>query len=231
MRPVERGATPTMGRRAVRFIDYRSAREYLIGRLGPYCSYCEISHPSLAVEHIQPKSRHPRLWTRWSNFLLACWSCNSVKGKKRVRIHAFVWPDRDNTHRAFSYDPHGSVAIGAGLSRKQHALAVATMNLVGLDRTPATSPRASDSDRRWMIRRDTAAVAARVHQLLSRQRTQEMKELAAMTARAQGCWSIWMRQFSGDPDMLSRLIDVFPGTAKNCWRPGGATRQRPRGKL
>src|SRR4051812_7438501 len=90
-----------------------------------------VAHPQLAVEHVQPKSKHPRLLTRWSNFLLACWNCNSIKGKKRVRVHGMMWPDRDNTYRALAYDVvGGGVSVSPALPPRQAKLARETVALV-----------------------------------------------------------------------------------------------------
>ena len=66
MRPVERGPHPTnsKGERVV-YREYAEARGELIKRLGgEYCSFCEMHlDASLAVEHVQPKSKVPDLET------------------------------------------------------------------------------------------------------------------------------------------------------------------------
>lgn len=61
--------------------SYRQARGSLITDIGQYCSYCELPlTSSLAVEHTLPKHWFPESQLAWSNFLLACPVCNSVKG-------------------------------------------------------------------------------------------------------------------------------------------------------
>lgn len=60
---------------------YRQARSSLIADIGQYCSYCELPlTSSLAIEHTLPKYWFPQNQLSWSNFLLACPVCNSVKG-------------------------------------------------------------------------------------------------------------------------------------------------------
>jgi hypothetical protein len=56
------------------------ARRDLIGQIGQYCSYCGspiFSH--LQIEHVLPKTFFPDHIFEWSNFLLACATCNSAK--------------------------------------------------------------------------------------------------------------------------------------------------------
>jgi hypothetical protein len=60
--------------------EYSYARGGLVANLGQYCSFCEMPlAASLAVEHMLPKVYFPNLAASWSNFLLACTICNSVK--------------------------------------------------------------------------------------------------------------------------------------------------------
>jgi hypothetical protein len=61
--------------------DWGDARRSLIDSVGQYCSYCEspiLSH--LHIEHRAPKRTFPARSLSWSNFLLACSTCNSAKG-------------------------------------------------------------------------------------------------------------------------------------------------------
>lgn len=86
MRPVERGPAPRT------YTKYGDAIGDLEERLGIYCSYCERRLPiSLAIEHVVPKDLHPELEVEWTNFLLACSNCNSVKGNKPVDIDDFIY--------------------------------------------------------------------------------------------------------------------------------------------
>lgn len=85
MRPVERGLAPRT------YTKYGDAISDLEEHLGLYCSYCERRLPtSLAIEHIMPKSLHPGLEVEWTNFLLTCNNCNSVKGKQEITVEDFL---------------------------------------------------------------------------------------------------------------------------------------------
>lgn len=60
---------------------YPLARKDLVTTIGFYCSYCESPlYYNAHVEHKLPKSLFPREAMEWSNFLLACNSCNAGKG-------------------------------------------------------------------------------------------------------------------------------------------------------
>lgn len=64
--------------------NYGYSRAELIQAYGEYCNYCDIRVPdsALAVEHTVPKSSFPDKMLEWSNFYLACPSCNSNKHNK-----------------------------------------------------------------------------------------------------------------------------------------------------
>ena len=94
-----------------------AAADALAQRMGWYCAYCEV--PLSAgphVEHKQPKKHHAALKYEWSNWLLACTNCNSTKSEKNTPLADTLWPDRDNTARAFACGVSGVVSLNAGLS-------------------------------------------------------------------------------------------------------------------
>jgi uncharacterized protein (TIGR02646 family) len=131
MRPIDRGLAPRS------YPQYKNAIKDLTAQLGKYCSYCERLIPvCLAVEHVIPKSLHPELETTWTNFLLGCTNCNSVKGAQDIRIEDFLWPDLDNTFLAFVYAKGGLVSLADGLNTIQQSKAQALLDLVGLQRYP-----------------------------------------------------------------------------------------------
>jgi uncharacterized protein (TIGR02646 family) len=230
MRPVSRGDCPSDAGRPRIFKDYDEAREELITRLGAYCSYCEMRHPTLAVEHIRSKSQHAALRISWNNFLLACTSCNSIKGHRKLRLRDYYWPDRDNTARAFTYLPGGKISLAQGLTKGQQESAKRTMELTGFHRDPSTDPPASEKDRRWIERLQAWQVATRTRKLLEDNDSQEARDLAMNTAVCQGFWSVWMSVFHDDESMRCRLIVEFSGTAQDCFRLDRA-RRRPGGSL
>jgi uncharacterized protein (TIGR02646 family) len=218
MRPVERGTRPLDENGAPKhYPRYQLARGDLIARLGEYCSYCEAKLPaSLAVEHVLPKSLNPELEREWNNFLLGCTNCNSTKSARDIRLQDYYWPDVDNTLLAIRYKEEGIVTVAEGLNDAQTARAAATIELVGLDKTPDRDPEASD--RRWLHRRTAWQRAT-----LARQRfeTQPHNELLHDTivelAEESGHWSIWFSVFLGIPAMQRRFAAAFMGTSMVCF--------------
>jgi hypothetical protein len=195
MRPVERGPAPRV------FAAYQEARNPLIERIGDYCSYCEVAlHATVDVEHLRPKSLHPSLETEWSNFLLACTYCNSIKGDNDVAMEDFYWPDVDNTFRTFDYTVDSAPLVATTLNPQQRLIAERTRQLTGLDREPG-HPDLSDRDRRWMKRRDVWGVATQARRHLEQQDSEQLRISICYTAISRGFFSVWMVVFHDDPDM------------------------------
>lgn len=220
MRPVIRGACPQDNGQDVCFSEYPQARRDLIGRLGEYCSYCEMQlDASLAVEHVQPKKPPgakavlPERELAWGNFLLACTNCNSTKGDTDVALDDYLWPDRDNTFHSLAYSEGGRVQSATG---PQQAQADCLIALVGLQKAPDT---AEASDRRWLNRREAWDMAVRAKDRLARCPSDDMKEQIIETVQAKGFWSIWMTVFKDDADMQARLIAALRGTRTEYFEP------------
>jgi uncharacterized protein (TIGR02646 family) len=216
MRPIRRGASPRPGD----FSNYRDALPDLVSRLGRYCSYCERLIPvQLAVEHIQPKGlpAYQALIGRWDNFLLACVNCNSTKLDKDVILTEVLLPDRDNTFAAYLYDAGGGVQVSASLSPSEQKLALATLNLVGLQRP---GPTAADANGRLIaldrikqrLEAWLTAEYARDNLLALRPGDDVLAEAVVRLALATGFFSVWMEVFRDNPTIRNRLIDAFPGT-------------------
>lgn len=220
MRPVERGNIPLdKNGIAVKFKEYDDARDYLIERLGSYCSYCEMRIPTPAVEHIQPKSLQSALELAWNNFLLACPSCNSVKLNTNVNDSNFgdyFWADSDNTFRAFHYEKDLAPQINFNLDASQQIIATETLELTGLDREPL-HPKLSKKDRRWIERKEAWDDALSVKEDLKSDSSEVMKTTIIRLAKARGFFSVWMAVFADDIDMRQRLINDFKGTSKVCF--------------
>jgi uncharacterized protein (TIGR02646 family) len=217
MRPVERGHAPRV------YADYPDAQTDLVAKIGDYCSYCERQiETHLAVEHVQPKSRRKALRNDWGNFLLGCVNCNSSKGKKAVTLTACLWPDRDNTARAYDYTNAGEVHVSRGFRRLNRTRAQATLELVGLDKVPGHANarrRPTASDIRWRRRQEAFALAERQLRDLLVQDTPIVRQLIVDTAVGRGMFSIWMHVFRNDPNMRQRLVAAFRGTASSCYDP------------
>ncbi|MEW6348554.1 MAG: HNH endonuclease [Thermodesulfobacteriota bacterium] len=224
MRPVRRGKSP----QPHDFDPYRAAFPHLVSRLGNYCSYCERRIVSgLHVEHIQPKDGahgHPHLIGRWENFLLACKNCNSTKKDKRVALADVLLPDRDNTFVAFAYSPDGAVGPSDGLPNTITAMAEATLALTGLEKRPDI--RLDEQDRPLAIERTSQRMEAWLvaeeakKDVDGNPENDAVRRAVVRTAMGYGFFSVWMTVFRQDPEMRTRLVDAFEGTAaSSCFHP------------
>lgn len=227
MRPVDKGASPV-----ATYADYAAALPDLERRLGRYCSYCErYIATNLAVEHVQAKSLVPALALTWSNFLLACVNCNSCKSHTPVTVADYLWPDCDNTLRAFEYSTGGMVAPHSALTAPVRAKAQASAALVGLDRFPGATTPPTQSDLRWLKRFETWRKANDALRRLSQNDTVELREQIVDTAIATGLFSIWWTVFAADGNMRSRLRAAFVGTCPNSFDANENLQARPGGQL
>jgi uncharacterized protein (TIGR02646 family) len=229
MRPVQRGTAPRAYER------YQDAIGDLEERLGNYCSYCERRLPvSLAVEHVTPKSVVPGLEREWTNFLLGCTNCNSVKGATETNTADWLWPDRDNTFRAFRYRAGGFVEVIPGLATELTERALRLLNLIGLDRhrlAPA-GHRPAPRDKRWKDREQVWALAEDQKFKLA-QFPENVRPLARClildAAAGYGFFSVWMTVFAEDRDIRLGLIVRMAGTAPDCFDADGLAVARPGG--
>jgi hypothetical protein len=178
---------------------------------------------------------------RAKNFLLACKSCNSIKNVKQnsgkpnrptAALAQYLWPDTDNTARAFVYHHSNSITVAPGLPADITNAAVQTVQMTGIDRTPATTPKATPQDKRWRKRQEAWNKAQAAQKDVLSCNTPEMRRTVGSLAAATGFWSIWRVVFDYDPVMLAIINDAFVGTAHDCFDP--ATRQpvaRPGGRI
>lgn len=230
MRPVERGPWPQANGTNKNFNPYGKSRADLMTRMGQYCAFCDRRlETSLAVEHKLPKASFPTLEHDWVNFLLACTNCNSTKGQRPNLLTDIYWPDQDNTFRAFEYVTGGLINVASGLTPQETQKAQETLDLMGLQKTPTFSGRASD--RRWMNRREAWDLAEQQRQTLTQIDTPTIRQMIVDLARFRGYWSVWMTVFASDPDMRRRLINGFIGSAINCFDPSTNPVPRPGGVL
>jgi len=230
VRPVNRGSPPSTS-----FTNYREAAAPLMKAIGDYCSYCERQIAThLAVEHIQPKSWAPTLLTAWSNFLLACANCNSCKGSTVITLADYLWPDSENTLRAFTYERGGLVRTLSGLTPQTLLKAEATIILLGLDKYPG-NPRPNstptDADLRWQHRRLLWDCAENSKNRLLANDSTELREQIVETAVLRGSFGIWFTVLGFDEDMRRRLILSFAGTAMDCFDTSATPIQRPGGAV
>ena len=212
MRPVDRGEPPKKDGQPVQFRDHKEARDPLITNIGDYCSYCEMPcAEGPDVEHVQPKKWHDDLRLEWTNLLLGCIYCNTVKGSTDLELDDYFWPDRDNTARAFAYGHDLPPTVAPDLSVDQTRLATNTLELTGLDRGP-DHPQLTKKDRRWLKRREAWTKAQHARRRLQETPSGNMRGQIVDTAVCCGFWSVWMAVFEDDPVMRRKLIDAFRGT-------------------
>lgn len=221
MRPIERGESPIPND----FADYRDAFPFLVGRIGPFCSYCERRIPAnLAVEHILPKSLHPTLAGRWDNFLLGCVNCNSTKKDQDVVFAEIFLPDRDNTAAAFDYLADGEVKPAAHLSGALLEIAERTLALTGLDRKAVDALDENSKvvaiDRKNQRKEAWGLALSSKADFLDGD-SPALRRQIVQAAVATGFFSIWMTVFSDSPEMRGLLLDGFKGTVKDCFDATG----------
>ncbi|MEJ6475288.1 HNH endonuclease [Pseudoalteromonas piscicida] len=199
------------------FRPYQDAQQPLIKQLGEYCSYCERWIPSgIHVEHKKPKDPYPELKYQWSNFLLACSNCNSGKGGGELDLRDYVWPDSDNTLRAFRYQSEGKVMPATGFGDGLDAKIKNTWLMFGFNRHPdSTEPEFStptSKDRRWIHRKQEWELANRNKLKLLRNDSVDLRELLIEIATSRGMFSIWYTVFADDIDFKGRLVRSFKNT-------------------
>lgn len=201
--------------------NYRGARKVLLANIGNYCSYCEgyfADGSNLQTEHVQPKGLtvngekpYEHLKTKWSNFLLACPTCNGSgnKGQKDVILDEIHLPHRNNTFLSFIYKEAGVVEVNPELSdvSKQHAQTL--MELVGLNKQD------SETDMRCDVRRqmwDKAMLCRREYENGGASLDKLMDVI-----KTSSCWSIWFTVFRGLDEVRREMILSFQGTAASCF--------------
>lgn len=246
MRPVNKGTHPvdktSRGGGRLNVADvYGLYMRALIGRLGEYCSYCEVPlGANLAVEHVLPKINNPTEETTWGNFLLACPNCNSHKGRRPPSRTGYAWPDQENTFVIAMYwlDPADNlckVAPNPYADGNAQARMAQTIDLVALN---AHNPNdVKMSDRRVLNRTATwtravtlanllstyyaAYTPATVFQAATEPRINLLKGQIRSTAQASGFWSVWMTVFGAanfvtvetrNQLLCDLFISAFPGT-------------------
>lgn len=245
MRPVRRGVSPIAGD----YKDYKDAKIDLISRISlgeqegvqvaNYCSYCEspISSKNLAVEHIKfkkasEKRPESKKWERpdlegcWSNFLLACSSCNSIKGTKSVFFNYLVFPDRDNTFSAFIYKPDGEIKPNPAHRLTIQNIASNTISLIGLNKKVK---EARDAEEKLIV---TERKQKRMEIWILADKARDSYEKSANSADLEhfivslmlssGFFSVWMTVFKDYSRMKNLFIDSISGTRQSgCFDHNG----------
>ena len=220
MRPVDRGYTPRI------YLKYQDAITDLVERMGAYCSYCERRIDNAPeVEHVEPKDLNLNLELVWSNFLISCKTCNTVKSNKPVDRTQITLPDQDNPMCALVYT-EGKVQAHMGLSLAEREKIRRLLDLVGLDRHPDSVEKPTKRDTRWMRRLEVTEVARDMKSDLATEEAEVgehpiLRNNAIHVAIGYGFFSVWMSEFKNDVDMRRRLIAAFPGTVTRCFDANG----------
>ncbi len=201
------------------YSPYGNAKDDLIDNLGKYCSFCEVPVPpksSLEVEHVQPKSlpKYFHLEKSWSNFLLGCKNCNSVKSKQDVVFSELHLPHKNNTALSFQIKEGGLIEISDTINVLEKQKALNTLNLVGIDRRPK-HPQYSKKDDRWQNRYE-AWNLAKIYLEKYKNKLVNIDTIIDL-AIIKGFFSVWMTVFENDPAIRQALINNFKGTAKTCF--------------
>lgn len=210
MRPVDKGSSPYTS-----IDDYKKATDPLVDRIGHYCSYCEMNIMHIPhVEHVESKNSGGDE-TAWDNLMLSCTYCNSRKGE-HIKVNdrsKWLWPDTDNTFRAFSY-AGGIPALSINVSQDTSAYQKAKdmFDCLKLDNHP--NPR--DRDRRWVARLEAFNTALKYKTDWDEGLCSSTQSIAR-AASATGFFSTWMMVFEGDVEIRQALIKAFKGTAQNCF--------------
>ncbi len=209
MRPVNKGDEPN-----VKFNKYSDAKPHLEERLGVYCSYCEfpIAHVP-EVEHKVSKSKDGSL-IKWDNLLLSCKYCNTRK-KDIIDLgnkDHYIWPDEDNTFRAFTYKK-GYPQVNGHYDDSERAA-----NLYELIKLGNIPQDPKDKDKRFAMRSEVYNYARECKEgwekVKDSSHRDEYQKMIIRVALAKGFFSVWMDVFKEEPDICEDLVDAFPGTVK-----------------
>lgn len=204
MRPVDKGAAPN------NYSKYQDSRDDLICAIGRYCSYCEMSVQNMIeVEHIVPHTQGGEMLA-WSNFLLSCKYCNTVKKARNTSRVGYLWPDKENTD--FAYDYGEATIIQARPGTGVEIAAAAIIDLMGLDRNPAGPNFPTPADTRHTKRLEVWQLAKLSLENWKEAPSPAMATQIGITAGGHGFYSIWITVFAGIDDVKAQIVANFKGT-------------------
>ncbi|GLS81468.1 hypothetical protein GCM10007893_22780 [Paracoccus marinus] len=174
----------------------------------------------------------PALRNEWTNFLLGCVNCNSVKGDTLLVLADFIWPDTENTLSAVEYKVGGLVEARSTLAPAMQAKAQQTIALVGLDKYPGNPGREpSNADLRWQRRFEAWQMAEWCRKQVEDNDTEQVRNLVVEVAKGRGMFSIFWTVFQGDIDLRRRLREAFSGTSYACFDANEELISRPGGQV
>jgi len=225
MRPVNKGIAPKA------YADYREAQPDLVAAIDRFCSYCgRFIASGIHVEHKRPKDFYPDEELLWANFLLSCHNCNSSKQSRQLRLNDYVWPDSDNTLRAFKHSKGGLVRVNRRLPKRLRRKASRTLFMLGLDKVPGAFRQPTDRDYRWRDRFEEWNKALVLRSQLQEHDTPRQRGAIIVSAN-RGIFAIWMEVFADYADIRTGLISSFRGTDATSFDNSGNAVPRPGGQL
>lgn len=206
MRPVFKGTAPQT------YTSYNQAKDDLRSTIGSYCSYCEMNISNQPdIEHVAPKSKNPELENEWSNFLLACKTCNTIKSNDNETREGYLFPDTDNTAYAYKYT-QTKVSVNRALSNDEQKLAQATLDLVKINRDKDTSGRADDRKIARVTEWNKALDSLEDFIACS------SDEMARQIGRSpSGFPSSWIEIFKDYPKVKEQILSQVVGTDMRCY--------------
>ncbi|RYY99886.1 MAG: HNH endonuclease [Chitinophagaceae bacterium] len=205
MRPVIKGTAPRS------YSHWKHARNDLGNQIGWHCSYCEMAITNMIeVEHIVPRHRGGKPFD-WDNFLLSCKYCNTVKSDRNPSSAGYLWPDRDNTDISFTYS---LLNVIEHVNGRAQAEAIATIDLMGLNRRPGGHTEPTEADTRWIFRLQAWVIAKKSYRNWQSAPSVAMANQIALTALGTGFYSIWTTVFKSEVQVLQALQSTFPNTYK-----------------
>lgn len=214
MRPVNRGLIPKNedGTDKV-YTSYGQAKDDLRERLSSFCSYCEMNIDNQPdIEHVSPKSKNPNLLNEWSNFLLGCKTCNTIKDNNNDSRDGYVFPDIQNTSFLFVYSEN-DVKVKDNLSADIEVLAIATFDLLKLDRKLDTSNRIDDRAFARLNSWNKAQEALKDFLELP-----DNQAMIRQTARScNSFFSMWIQIFKDYSEVKKAILENVSGTALECY--------------
>ncbi|WP_254632422.1 hypothetical protein [Achromobacter denitrificans] len=107
------------------------------------------------------------------------------------------------------------------------------IDLVGLDRHPGqpAAKQPTDRDRRYQEREEKWRLAQLMRDKLTRNNTNDFRDVLISLAKESGFFSIWITVFHDDPDMRRRLVEAYVGTARDCFENDWTLKARVGGHI
>lgn len=224
MRAVKKGKSPK------KYSDYKDAVYDLAGRIGWYCSYCEMPVKNMIeIEHVIPQNNGGAKLD-WNNFLLSCKYCNTVKSNNNKDRTGYLFPDEDNTSIAYKYSQTKVLEPNNNLSSQINQFAKNTINLCGLDRKPGHT-KLTKSDKRWISRDEAWSIAKVSYRDYTKHPLEVVLNAIIRTAVASGHYSIWLEIFKNKPEFKAKLDKKIKGTYITIYDKNGNSKKRRGGKI